>query len=61
MVEDLLQNSNLPFTDRMMKFHLPEKFNVPHVQMYNGAQDPTKHFEAYQAHLKLHGTPDEIT
>ena len=29
IVEDLMLNTNLPFTDRVMRFPLPDKFKVP--------------------------------
>lgn len=60
MVDDLLLNTNLPFTKRVMRFPLLEKFKVPHIKMYNGSDDPAEHLVTYQTHHVLHRTPDEI-
>ncbi|XP_059455000.1 uncharacterized protein LOC132185215 [Corylus avellana] len=43
-----------------MRFPLPEKFKVRHVDKYDGSGDPTDHMKSFQAHLALHDTPDEI-
>jgi len=48
MVEDLLQNIDLPFTDRVIEFPLPEIFIVLLIKMYDGTQDPAEHLETYR-------------
>lgn len=60
VVDNLLQNTNLPFTNRVMKFPLSDKFKVPQVELYDGLKVATKHFKAYRSHVILHGMPDEI-
>jgi hypothetical protein len=60
-VDNLLQNTNLSFIDRMMRLPLPKKFKVPHIERYSGDGDLTDNMESYRAHLVLHDTPDEIT
>jgi hypothetical protein len=37
--EDLMSNTNLPFTDRVMRFPLPNKFKAPQVDRYDGSGD----------------------
>jgi hypothetical protein len=61
MVEDLLQNTNLSFTEWVMKFPFPETFKIPHVKMYDGTTDLGQDLETYQAHLVLNGTLNEIS
>lgn len=60
VVDSLLYNTNLPFTDRVMLFPLPEKFKVSHIKNYSGSEDPTEHIETFRSYLVLHGTPDGI-
>lgn len=40
IAEDLMQKTNLPFTDRVMRFPSLEKFKVPCVDKYDGSGDP---------------------
>ncbi|XP_059436624.1 uncharacterized protein LOC132169640 [Corylus avellana] len=58
--EDLMQYTNLPFTDRVMRFPMPGNFKVPRVGEYDGSGDPSDHMESFRAHIILHETPDEI-
>ena len=60
MVEKLLTNTNMPFTNRVMGFPLPDNFKVPSINSYDGRGDPTAHIEGFQAHPFLHSIPDEI-
>jgi hypothetical protein len=39
---------------------MPDKFKMPRVEKYDGSGDPKVHIEAFQEHLILHGTSDEI-
>ena len=55
-----MDNTDLPFTDRMLGFPLPDKFKMPCVDKYDGDGDPAKHVENLRAHFFLHGTLDEI-
>ena len=61
VVDDLIQNTNLPFTDWVIRFPLPKKFKVPHINRYDGNGDLVNHMESICAHLVLHNTPEEIT
>ncbi|XP_059441921.1 uncharacterized protein LOC132174251 [Corylus avellana] len=58
---ELMENTSLPFTPRVMNFPLPDKFKMPQVNLYNGTGDPTEHMEGLRAHFILHGTPDAIS
>ncbi|KAB8714926.1 hypothetical protein FH972_026408 [Carpinus fangiana] len=54
IVDDLMQNANFPFIDRVMRFPLPERFKVQHINRYDGDGNPTDHMENFRAHLILH-------
>ncbi|XP_059441976.1 uncharacterized protein LOC132174319 [Corylus avellana] len=58
---ELMENTSLPFTPRVMNFPLPDKFKMPRVNLYDGTGDPTEHMEGLRAHFILHGTPDAIS
>lgn len=60
VVEDLLQNTNLPFTANVMELLLPQNFKVPQMDTFDGSKDPVKHIELCKAHMTLHRVPDEI-
>jgi hypothetical protein len=60
MAEHLMTKTTLPFTNRVLRFPLPDKFKDPRVDKYDGSRDPSDHIEGFRAHLALHGTPDEI-
>jgi hypothetical protein len=57
---ELLEDTYLPFSNRVMAFSMPDKFKMPHVDKYNGSGDLTEHVENFRAHLILHGTPNKI-
>lgn len=38
-IEDLLIDENLPFTQRVLKVALPEKFKVPRLKLYDETTD----------------------
>lgn len=50
-LESLLHNTNIPFTDAVMKFLLPEKFKVPQIENYDWTKDQVEHIETYCAHF----------
>ncbi|XP_059429078.1 uncharacterized protein LOC132162876 [Corylus avellana] len=58
---ELMENTNLPLTTRVMNFPLPDKFKMPRVSNYDGIGDPTEHMESLRVQFILHGTLDEIS
>jgi hypothetical protein len=56
----LLQNTNLPFTTRVVELSLPPKFKVSQMDAFDGFKDPVKHIEKYKAHMTVHGVLNEI-
>jgi hypothetical protein len=56
----MLEDNNLPFTERVKRFRMPNKFKMPRIEKYDGSRDPQAHFEAFREHIILYGTPGEI-
>jgi hypothetical protein len=56
----MLEDNNLPFTKRVKRFCMPDKFKMPRIEKYDESEDPQAHLEAFREHIILHGTPDEI-
>ena len=61
IVDNLLQNTNLPFSNRVMRFPLPVKFKVPHIKKDSGDVDPIDHMENHRARLVLYSTLEEMS
>jgi hypothetical protein len=57
---EMLDDENLPFSERVRAYTMPNKFKMPCVEKYDGNGDPKAHLEAFKEHLILHGTPGEI-
>jgi hypothetical protein len=60
MTWDMLEDENLPFTERVKAYPIPDKFKMPRIEKYDGSGDPQAHLEAFRESIILHGTPDEI-
>jgi hypothetical protein len=62
---DMLEDENLPFTEWVKAYPMPDKFKMPQIERYDGSEDPQAHLEDFREHLIrehliLHGTPNEI-
>jgi hypothetical protein len=60
MAWDMLEDEDLPFTERVKAYPIPNKFKMPRIEKYDGSGDPQAHLEAFRESIILHGTPDEI-
>jgi hypothetical protein len=60
VVDKLLLGTRSPFSRRVQNYRLLEKFKVAQILSYIGIGDPIEHLENFQAHLDLHGTPDDV-
>ncbi|XP_059431626.1 uncharacterized protein LOC132165149 [Corylus avellana] len=57
---ELMDNTDLHFTNRVLGFPLPVNFKMPRVDKYDGNGDPAEHMESIRTHFSFHRTPDEI-
>ena len=57
---EMLDDKNLPFTEPVRAYTMPDKFKMPRVEKYDGNGDPQAHLEAFREHIIMHGTPDAI-
>ena len=60
IAKEILEDTHLPFSERVMTFPMSDKFKMPRIEKYNGSGYLTEHVENFREHLILHGTPDEI-
>ncbi|KAH7863802.1 hypothetical protein Vadar_022197 [Vaccinium darrowii] len=59
-VEELVQNTDSPFTPEVMREPLPRKFKMPHVDAFGGITDTLDHLETYKNLMMLQAVPNEI-
>lgn len=59
-MDQLLTNTNLPYSAEIMAVPLSSKFKVSSIEMYDGIKDPLEHLETFKAHMTFHGFPREI-
>ena len=57
---EMLDDENLPFSEQVKAYTMPDKFKMPCVEKYDRGGDPKAHLEVFREHLILHGTLDEI-
>ena len=59
MIKKLFSNTNLPYTNWVMSFPLPDNFKVPPISSYDGRGDPIIHIEGFQAHPFFQSIPNK--
>ena len=59
-LDDLVHQTDSPFTASVTSFPLLPKFSMPQVKNYNGSKDPLDHLESFETLMHLQGIPDEI-
>ena len=59
-LDDLVHQSDSPFTASITSFSLPLKFCMPQVESYDGSKDPLDHLESFKTLMHLQGVVDEI-
>ena len=59
-LDDLVHQTDLPFTTSVTSFPLPLKFRMPQVETYDGSKDPLDHLESFMTLMHLQGVADEI-
>ena len=60
LVEDLVHRTNSSFTTSVNGHLLPPKFNMPSLDLYDGARHPFDHITTFKTIMHLQGVPDEI-
>ncbi|KAH7842770.1 hypothetical protein Vadar_009009 [Vaccinium darrowii] len=59
-VEELVQNTDSPFTPEVMREPLSRKFKMPHLDTLVGTTDPLDHLKTNKNLMMLQAVPDEI-
>ncbi|XP_065634648.1 uncharacterized protein LOC136069739 [Quercus suber] len=59
-IEDLVHQTNSPFTASINGHPLPPKFKMPSLDSYDGMRDPFDHIATFKTTMHLQGAPDEI-
>ena len=59
-LDDLVHQTDSPFTMSVNSFPLPLKFRMPQVENYNGNKDSLDHLESFKTLIHLQGISDEI-
>ena len=59
-VDDLVHQTNSPFTASINSYPLPPKFKMPSLDSYDGMRNPFDHIATFKTMMHLQGVPDEI-
>ena len=59
-LDNLVHRINSPFTTSVNSFSLPQKFRMPQIESYDGANDPLDHLKTFKTMMYLQGVADEI-
>ena len=59
-LDDMVHQTDSPFTTSVNSFPLPPKFCMPQVENYDGNKDPLDHLESFKTLMHLQGIPDKI-
>ena len=59
-LDELVHQTDLPFTAPVTLFPFPTKFCMPQIEVYDGSKDPLDHLESFKTLMHLKGVADEI-
>ena len=59
-VEDLVHQTNSPFTASINGHPLPPKFKMPSLDLYDGTRDSFDHIATFKTTMHLQRVPNEI-
>ena len=59
-INALVQETESPFTARVLHFPLPTKFRMLQIETFDGTKDPIYHLNTYKNQMELHGYQDPI-
>ena len=57
-MDTLVQQTESPFTAKVLHFPLPARFRMPQIEAFNGMKDPVDHLNIYKNQMELHGYQD---
>ena len=60
LVDDLVHQTNSPFTTSINDHPLPPKFKMPSLDSYDGTRNPFDHITTFKTTMYLQGVSDEI-
>ena len=59
-MDTLVQQTESPFTAKVLHFPLPAKFRMPQIEAFDGTNDPIDHHNTYKNQMELHGYQDPV-
>ena len=59
-MDNLVQQTESPFTAEVLRYPLPAKFRMPQVETFDGVKDPVDHLNTYKNQMELHGYQDPV-
>ena len=59
-MDALVQQTESPFTAKVLHLPLPAKFRMPQIETFNGTKDPVDHLNTYKNQMELHGYQDPV-
>ena len=59
-VDDLVHQTDSPFTASINSHPLSPKFKMPSLDLYDGTRDPFDHIATFKIMMHLQGVPDKI-
>ena len=54
-MDALMQQTESPFTARVLHFPLPAKFRMLQIETFDETKDPIDHLNTYKNQMELHG------
>ena len=59
-MDALVQQTESPFTARILHFPLPTKFRMPQIETFDGMKEPIDHLNTYKNQIELQGYQDPV-
>ena len=59
-MDTLVQQTESPFTAKVLHFPLPAKFRMLQIEAFDGTNDPVDHLNTYKNQIELHGYQDPV-
>ena len=59
-MDALVQQTESPFTTKVLHFPFPAKFRMPQIKAFDGLKDPINHLNTYKNQMELHGYQDPV-